>query len=344
MLRSLRNVIIFLIALTFNQIVSAQNVTILSEDFASLTTGSNTSTTGSTTQITSNLTTNFSGTSSQAYSASGMVKIGSGSNTGYITSKTLDLSVNSGSFSVSFDVKGWTTVEGSIIVTVTGITAQTVTYTATMSSTTLENKVLNFTGGTASSTVRISTTARRAFIDNVSVYYTGTLPIKLEEFVGFNTINGHCLKWLLNTDSDNVIVDVERSSNSSQFETIYSTATSQNFNNKYATYTDTKPLVNNNYYRLKMTDIDGKITYSNVVSILSTIPNTAVKILSNPIQNGLLQVQVGQVQSIVLQNAVGQIMVQKTLSQGLNNINVGNLPKGIYFVKVGNTVKKIVLQ
>jgi hypothetical protein len=77
---------------------------------------------------------------------------------------------------------------------------------------------------------------------------------------------------------------------------------------------------------------------------LSTIPNTSVKILSNPIQNGLLQVQVGQVQSIVLQNAVGQIMVQKTLSQGLNNINVGNLPKGIYFVKVGNTVKKIVLQ
>jgi hypothetical protein len=203
---------------------------------------------------------------------------------------------------------------------------------------------LNFTGGTASSTVRISTTAKRAFIDNVIVYYTGTLPNKLEEFVGFNTINGNCLKWLLNTDSDNVIVDVERSSNSSQFETIYSTSTSQNFNNKYATYTDTKPLVYNNYYRLKMTDIDGKISYSNVVSILSTIPNTSVKILSNPIQNGLLQVQVGQVQSIVLQNAVGQIMVQKTLSQGLNNINVGNLPKGIYFVKVGNTVKKIVLQ
>jgi hypothetical protein len=104
------------------------------------------------------------------------------------------------------------------------------------------------------------------------------------------------------------------------------------------------PEVGNNFYRLNQIDIDGKSTYSNVVSILSTIPNTAVKILSNPIQNGLLQVQVGQAQSIVLQNAVGQIMVQKTLSQGLNNINVGNLPKGIYFVKVGSTVKKIVLQ
>jgi len=139
---------------------------ILQEDFSSITTGNNTSTKGSNSQWAGD--TNFP-TVSSAYQAGGVVKLGTNSAVGSIISKTLDLSSNGGSFNVSFDVKGWTTVEGSIKVTVTGLTAQTVTYTATMSSS-FENKVLSFTGGTTNSTIKIETTAKRAFIDNVNVY------------------------------------------------------------------------------------------------------------------------------------------------------------------------------
>jgi hypothetical protein len=88
---------------------------------------------------------------------------------GSITSKSLDLSASGGAFTVSFDVKGWTTVEGQIKVTVGSLATQTVTYTATISSTSYETKTLNFTGGQANSTVKIETTASRAFIDNVIV-------------------------------------------------------------------------------------------------------------------------------------------------------------------------------
>jgi len=145
---------------------------LLSEDFASLTTGGDTAATGTgspdTTAITANLTPNFP-TSVTAFKAGGKVKLGSSSAAGSITSKTLDLSANGGVFNVSFDVKGWTTVEGQIKVTVGSLATQTVTYTATMSATSYETKTLNFTGGQANSTVKIETTAKRAFIDNVMV-------------------------------------------------------------------------------------------------------------------------------------------------------------------------------
>jgi hypothetical protein len=145
---------------------------LLSEDFASLTTGGDTATTGTgspdTTAITVNLTANFP-TSVAAYKAGGKAKLGSNSAVGSLTSKTLDLSANGGVFTVSFDVKGWSTVEGQIKVTVGSLAPQTVTYAATMSSTSYETKTLSFTGGQANSTVKIETTAKRAFIDNVIV-------------------------------------------------------------------------------------------------------------------------------------------------------------------------------
>ena len=139
---------------------------LLSEDFLSLTTGSET--TPSTIEVTSNLTANFP-TSAKAFSAGGKVKLGNSTLPGSITSKTLDLSGNGGVFNVSFDVKGWTTVEGQIKVTVGSLAPQTVAYIATTSSTSYETKTLSFTGGQANSTVKIETTAKRAFIDNVIV-------------------------------------------------------------------------------------------------------------------------------------------------------------------------------
>ena len=145
------------------------STSLLSEDFASLTTGGDTTTSSpSSTEVTLNLTPNFPA-SSGAYKAGGKVKLGTSTLPGSITSKSLDLSASGGAFTVSFDVKGWTTVEGQIKVTVGSLPTQTVTYTATLSSTSYETKTLNFTGGQADSTVKIETTANRAFIDNVIV-------------------------------------------------------------------------------------------------------------------------------------------------------------------------------
>ena len=137
--------------------VSKAQTYILQEDFSSITSGNNTGTSGANSAWLGN--TNFP-SETAAYQAGGAVKLGTGSLSGSITSKTLDLSVNGGNFTVSFDVK----------VTVTGLIPQTVTYSAVMSSTAFENKIITFSGGAANSTVTIETSAKRAYIDNVNVY------------------------------------------------------------------------------------------------------------------------------------------------------------------------------
>lgn len=140
---------------------------LLREEFVSIVNGDNVTTTGASTAWPGN--SNFPAVSS-AYQAGGVVKLGSSGSTGSITSKTLDLSGNGGVFNISFKVKGWTTVEGSIKVTVTGLSSQTVSYTSVMAGT-FETKMLAFTGGTPNSTVKFETTAKRAYLDDIVVFH-----------------------------------------------------------------------------------------------------------------------------------------------------------------------------
>lgn len=134
------------------------------EDFLSATNGNTTSPSGSSTAWTGN--SNFP-TGTNDYQAGGALRLGTGSAIGSITSRPINLSGNGGAFTVGFKVKGWTTREGDIRVTA-GTQTQTVTYAATMSGE-FETKSLNFTGGTSATTIKIETTAKRAFIDDVTV-------------------------------------------------------------------------------------------------------------------------------------------------------------------------------
>ena len=166
--------------LLFVSVAGWGQTTVLTEDFAAYTKGGNTTSSGTTapdgTDIYNPGTTvlpagvpsaNFP-TGTKAYMAGGMVKLGSSSLAGSMTSKVVDLSTDGGNVTVSFDVKGWSAVEGDIKVTITGQAPKTVTYAALMSGS-LESKSVSFTGGVANSTVKIETTAKRAFIDNVKV-------------------------------------------------------------------------------------------------------------------------------------------------------------------------------
>jgi hypothetical protein len=140
-----------------------------SEDFASIIVGNSTATGGSGSAWTGN--SNFP-TVLGAYQAGGAVKLGISSSAGSITSTAL--TGVSGDVTVSFDVKGWSTVEGDIKVTLNGV-IQTVTYTAVLTGS-FENKSVLFSNVPSGSTLKIETTAKRAFIDNISLTCTPSSP------------------------------------------------------------------------------------------------------------------------------------------------------------------------
>ena len=145
-------------------------VVLLEENFDAAKVGDNTSTSGSSQSITAADFETLS-ESDKMYQAGGAVKIGTGSASGSFTTIALDLSQNEGNYIVEFDVKGWTNVEGDIIVTPSNGKAQTVKYSAVRTDANFETISLPFNGGEEATTIKIATSAKRAFIDNLKIYY-----------------------------------------------------------------------------------------------------------------------------------------------------------------------------
>lgn len=131
------------------------DVVVLSEEF------DNDTTSDSSSEFSSSKFPNFSGSTSKAYTSQfGGVKLGSSSASGYITSKSLDLS---SSFTVTLNVLKYNTDSGKVQVTVGDVTKEiTPTTTDTAYS-------LDFDAATSASTVRIATSTKRAYIDNVII-------------------------------------------------------------------------------------------------------------------------------------------------------------------------------
>lgn len=136
------------------------------EDFSDITNGNSTETTGSSTVWNGN--TNFP-TVEKAYQAGGAVKLGTASLIGSIESR--DLTEVTGDITVNIMVKGWTNVEGDLKVSIDG-QDQILSYTAKMADP-FEQVTATFTGVAAGSNLKIETTAKRAFIDNVEIICDG---------------------------------------------------------------------------------------------------------------------------------------------------------------------------
>ena len=136
------------------------------DDFSTLTNGGNTSTSGENGPASTEWAGNENFTVvSKAYEAGGAVKLGTGSLSGFIQSK--ELTDVSGDIDVEISVKGWTAVEGDLIVSIDG-QEETLSYTATMADA-FEHLSTSFTGVTAGAVLKIETSAKRAFIDDVKI-------------------------------------------------------------------------------------------------------------------------------------------------------------------------------
>jgi hypothetical protein len=135
-------------------------VVVLSEQF------DNSTTSDSSTEITTSKFSNFSGATSKAYTSKyGGIKLGSSSAVGYITSKSLDLS---STFTVQIDACKYGSDTGNIVVTV-GSQTQTISNSQLGAAGTFKTFTLTFEAATTSSTVKIATSSKRAYIDNVVI-------------------------------------------------------------------------------------------------------------------------------------------------------------------------------
>lgn len=175
-----------------------------------------------------------------------------------------------------------------------------------------------------------------AHIDNYSL--GGVLPLNLISFTGslaFNqTVN---LKWITTRETRTKYFIVERTTDFMNYKTIDTVYAENNgeFTADYNTV-DMHPLQKINYYRLRIVDEDGRISYSPVVAIRVT--NAKAPLMYPNPANGYVNIAAGTetIRQITIYNVVGKpvIRVPNTVSQSIVNIPTYNLSNGLYFVEI----------
>ena len=308
------------------------------EEFNSITTGDNTTLTGSDTPWTAN--SNFS-TAWRTFQAGGALRLGNGndsSNLGYVTTNNIDLSVNGGLFTLSFDVKGWTTVENQIKVIITGQETQFVPYTATIDQD-FETITLQFTNGQQNSNIIIETTEKRAFIDNILVFATpdgsilaapvATAPTNI-------TTTGFTANWGRVAGGAEYILDVSTSlefdSYVDGYQNLVVNGSSQNVEGLTP---DTQY-----FYRVKASNANATSVTSNVMGANTAVLGTnnfeklGLVYYPNPVTNVLNVSAVQNLSSVSIHNIMGQNVISKALNVNNTQIDMANLSAGYYFLKV----------
>ena len=315
---------------------NAQTV-IFSENFDSITTGDNTTLTGSDTSWTAN--TSFT-TAWRTFQAGGALRLGNGNdsaNLGYVVTNYLDLNVNGGIFTVSFDVKGWETVENQIKVLIPGTETQYVPYTATIGQD-FQRITLYYTGGQEHTRITIETTEKRAFIDNILVTTTPEenilTPTVATEPTDI-TDTSFTANWGRVAGATGYILDVSTSFEFGTFvEGYHDLAVDGAFQSVEGLTPNTQY-----FYRVRATNDNVTSLTSNVIGVttavlgLDSFNNADLKYYPNPVANVLNLSAVQNISSVTVYNVMGQTVLNKQLNSNTTQIDMAALPAGYYFIK-----------
>ncbi len=146
------------------------------------------------------------------------------------------------------------------------------------------------------------------------------LPITLNLFKVNKANAVNRIHWQVNCLSTSVTFELQRSSGLQNFTAIYSSTETKARCATPFDFTDRNPQIGENYYRLKITDIDGHIYYSKIsLSVVDTKGINTVKITPNIVSSfaelhynsaspGKIQLQVSDIQGRIVKKISSQVL------------------------------------
>ena len=174
------------------------------------------------------------------------------------------------------------------------------------------------------------------------------LPLHLLSFSGLLQGGNVTLDWKTADETGTKLFSVERSSNAKDFVSIGQVAAKDVAGVNSYQYVDQSVAAGAWYYRLRMQDIDGKYTYSSVVSVNVGAAFQGMLVYPNPVADRLfVQLQSTQVEKTVVRlvDMQGKTLQQQevTLSNGVTSFTFDTrmLAKGTYFISVAGSRPQI---
>lgn len=170
-----------------------------------------------------------------------------------------------------------------------------------------------------------------SYFDDLSLIDFSVLPVSLIQFNAVKNRDKVLLSWQTTNELNNNGFTIMRSSDQSNWKDLDFTASNyqSTLDNNY-TFEDQNPLNGTNFYKLRQTDIDGAIKYSDIrmvvvngVSSLQIYPNPAHDILNIQISNTPVSLEIIDISG-------------KSIARygHVKKIDISSLASGIYILKV----------
>ena len=173
--------------------------------------------------------------------------------------------------------------------------------------------------------------------------YNAPLPVVVNYLTGRRQGSNHLLNWKVTcATSPRATMTLERGADARNYTGIYTITADAARCNQPFDYTDANPLTGMNYYRLKIVDVDGKVTYSTTVALLNAVKGfDIVSIAPNPVVADNFKLNVASAQSSKMELTIfdmqGRLVNRQSISviAGYNSlpINVASLQAGTYTIQ-----------
>jgi hypothetical protein len=182
-----------------------------------------------------------------------------------------------------------------------------------------------------------------------NVYFPiSPLPLQMLSFTGEEKDGQHILNWKTADEKNMSHFVIEHSANGQSFLELGMRDAKHNSNNQYA-FANKKPIIGNNFYRLKLVDKDSKFEYSSVVLLQKLDNGTHVLLYPNPAATSInIEVQANKDMQVYYEvfSTAGKKCAENNWNTSTNNstsIDISTLASGNYLMKLklGNQVQVI---
>lgn len=166
------------------------------------------------------------------------------------------------------------------------------------------------------------------------------LPLELLDFYGEQKKEINMLRWTTSNEVQTAYFIIERGEDGLHFDAIGKTAAAGNYSgNRDYLFEDLKPLSGHNYYRLKMVDQDGSLTYSNIILLRSYGAGNKLMVFPNPTTQSvnirMERAIRGQEAMVQLTDLKGSVLQQRTALNGRTlTLNMEGYSPGVYLIRM----------
>jgi hypothetical protein len=173
----------------------------------------------------------------------------------------------------------------------------------------------------------------------------GVLPLQWGDFKAQKQDNKALLTWTTFQEQNTANFEVQHSTNSQQWTAVGSLPAAGNSNSvRNYRFVHEGPFKNSiqHHYRIFQRDLDGKFSYSKIVSITFNESGSDVMIYPNPVRE-IITIFLAESQQVRLLNMAGTIVWKGRLAAGRNQLSVAHFSKGVYMLQTNTGPQRIII-